>query len=215
MKTQGWNANEILIQDVDALAAKLRDSPFKIIGEPRPLSSGSKVRAMQVIGPAGELNYLTCIPPEGGSFIKTPARTFVDRSFIAVVGGTSMDALRAFYQDKLGLTVTATYSSAIDVLQHAWGLTPDTQTRMALAQISPGFLVELDEYPAAAPLRSQRDGDLPPGMAMVSFTVGSLNALKLPWRVKPVAHQQAPYNGRRAAMLLGPAGEWIELVEAK
>jgi catechol 2,3-dioxygenase-like lactoylglutathione lyase family enzyme len=212
MKTQGWNANEMLVQDVDALAAKLRSSAFKIVGEPRPLSSSASVRAMQVIGPAGELNYLTCIPPQGGTFIKTPAKSFVDRSFIAVVGGASLEAMRTFYQDQLGLTLTATYSAPINVLQQAWGWAADVNTRVALAQISPGFLIELDEYPANAPARPQRSGDLPPGMAMVSFAVNDLNRLKINWQVPPKVRPEAPYHGRSAGLVLGAAGEWIELI---
>lgn len=212
VKTLGWNANEILVQDVDALAARLTGSPFRMIGPPRPLSSSSNVRAMQVIGPAGELNYLTCIPPGGGTFIKTPAKSPVDRSFIAVVGGPSIEAMRSFYQDQLGLKVTPAYSSTIKVLQDAWGLPPTSETRMALAQISPGFLVELDEYPEAAPARPQRPGDLPPGMAMVSFLVDSLEGLKVIWQVTPAVRSQAPYDGRRAGMVRGAAGEWIELI---
>lgn len=215
MKTLGWNSNEILVQDVDALAASLKDSAFRIVGDPHPLSSSSTVRAMQVIGPAGELNYLTCIPKEGGTFIKTPAQSFVDRSFIAVLGGASIDKMRMFYQDQLGLTVTPAYGSTVNVLQDAWNLPKDAQTQMALALISPGFLVELDQYPAAATPRPHREGDLPPGMAMVSFTVESLQAIKLPWVVAPAARKAAPYNGRRSGVVHGPAGEWIELVEAR
>jgi hypothetical protein len=215
MKTLGWNSNEILVQDVDALAAKLASSAFRIVGPPRPLSSSSTVRAMQVIGPAGELNYLTCIPKEGGTFIKTPAKSFVDRSFIAVLGGASIEELRSFYQDQLGLKVTPAYTSTVNVLQHAWNLPEDALTHMALALISPGFLVELDQYPEGAKPRPQRIGDLPPGMAMVSFTVEALEAIKLPWVVAPAVRHEAPYDGRRSGVLRGPAGEWIELVESK
>lgn len=215
MKTLGWNSNEILVQDVDALATKLRDSAFRIVGEPRPLSSSSTVRAMQVIGPAGELNYLTCIPREGGTFIKTPAKSFVDRSFIAVLGGASIEAMRSFYHDGLGLQVTPAYASTVNVLQDAWRLPKDSLTQMALALISPGYLVELDQYPQGAKPRPVRSGDLPPGMAMVSFAVDSLDAIKLPWVVAPAARSGAPYHGRRAGVVHGPAGEWIELIELR
>ena len=214
MKSEGWNANEILVQDVDALAVQLQGSAFKIVGAPRPLNSSSNVRAMQVIGPAGELNYLTCIPPAGGTFIKTPAKSFVDRSFIVVLGGSSIELMRSFYQNRLGLKVTPSYGASVNVLQQAWKVAADTLTPTALAQISPGFLVELDEYPVKAPARPQRSGDLPPGMAMVSFTVDSIDD-SLPWRVPPMPHAEAPYNGRRAGVVVGAAGELIELVASK
>jgi hypothetical protein len=50
-------------------------------------------------------------------------------------------------------------------------------------------------------------------MALVSFAVRSLDARALPWAVPPTARAEAPYDGRRAGVLVGAAGEWIELVE--
>jgi catechol 2,3-dioxygenase-like lactoylglutathione lyase family enzyme len=215
MRTHGWNSNEILVEDPQALELRFAavDSPFRVIGPTAPLGSNPLVLAMQALGPAGELNYFTRIPPQGGTFIKTPARAFVDRTFIVVLGGPSMDALRGFYRDQLGLPVTEPYTSAIKVLQQALDLPPSAQTRIALAPISPGFLVELDEYPPVTVPRPRRAGDLPPGMAMVSFAVADLGSRQLPWIVAPEVRNESPYNGRRAGLLVGPAGEWVELIE--
>jgi catechol 2,3-dioxygenase-like lactoylglutathione lyase family enzyme len=217
MKTHGWNSNEILVQDPDALATRFAapDSPFKVIGPPRPLGSSPRVRAMQAIGPAGELNYFTRIPPEGGTLIKTPAKSAVDRTFIVVLGGRSMPAMRTFYANVLGMTVTEPYRTTVNVLQEAWQLPLETQFTLALVPISPGFLIELDEYPAAAIPRPVRDGDLPPGMAMVSFSVRSLDARPLEWRVAPGPRSGLPYRGQRSGVVQGPAGEWLELIEAE
>lgn len=216
MKTHGWNSNEILVEDPDALASRFAaaDSPFRVIGPPRPLGSNSSVRAMQAIGPAGELNYFTRIPPEGGSLIKTPAKSPVDRTFIVVLGGPSMPAMREFYATALGMPVTDPYRTSVNVLQEAWNLPVKQQFTLALVPISPAFLIELDEYPPAAQPRPVRDGDLPPGMAMVSFSVGSLDGRELDWRVAPAARTGKPYDGRRSGVLHGAAGEWIELIEA-
>lgn len=215
MKTHGWNANEILVQDVDAVARQLEGSPFRMIGAPRPLSTSSKVRAMQVIGPAGELNYLTRIPPEGGSiYVRTPAQSFIDRTFIVVLGGPSMAAMRQFYADVLKSPVTQASPARINVLQDAYGLPETHEFALALVNFSDGFLIELDEYPSAAVPRPVRDGELPPGISLVSFTVKDRLEDGLPWRVPPRVRAEAPYDGRRAGVLVGAAGEWIELVEA-
>jgi catechol 2,3-dioxygenase-like lactoylglutathione lyase family enzyme len=213
MKTHGWNSNEILVQDPDALALQLAaGSPFRIVGEPRPLSTSPAVRAMQAIGPAGELNYFTRIPATGSVFVKSQAKSFVDRTFIVVLGGPSMAAMQAFYRDTLGAPVTAPVAAKINVLQDAYGLGREVDTPLALVNFSDRFLIELDEYPPAAIPRPRRDGDLPPGMAMVSFVVDDLDARPLPWVVPPTVRKEAPYSGRRVGMLVGPAGEWIELV---
>ena len=214
MKTHGWNSNEILVEDPDKLAKMLEGSPFRMIGEPRPLSTNPEIRAMQVIGPAGELNYFTRIPAGGASVIRSSAKSFVDRTFIVVLGGASMPAMQAFYRDTLGQTVTAPVDAAIGVLQKAWGWKADVTTPLALATISSGFVIELDEYPKEATPRPVREGDLPPGIAIVSFAVKALDERPLAFTVPPGPRSAAPYAGRRSAMIRGAAGEWLELIEA-
>ena len=55
----GWLALEVLVRDVDALDARLAGSVFEIVGAPADLAVSPAIRAMQVIGPAGEMLYLT------------------------------------------------------------------------------------------------------------------------------------------------------------
>jgi len=212
LRTYGWNANEILVEDPVALAPRLRE-PFKEIGAPRPLDFNPNVIAMQVTGPAGEVNYFTRIPPTGSVFNLGSAKSFVDRTFIVVVGGPDVGALRAFYRDVLQAPTTDPQPSKINVLQDAYGLSPDAETLMGIVQFPSSFLIELDQYPEGAIARPIRRGHLPPGIAMVTFAVKNFDAVPLPWKVKPAVRTEAPYNGRRAGLIIGPAGEWIELVE--
>lgn len=214
LQTYGWNANEILVLDPVALEQRLRkpDSPFEVIGASAPLDSNPSIVAMQAIGPNRELNYFTRIPPEGGTFIKQSARTFVDRSFIMVVGGPSMSALRDFYGERLGMTVTEPFESRVSVLNAALSLPADHRIALALVPLSSSFVLELDEYPSSTAVRPCRPGDLPPGIAMVSFLTEKLDD-HLPWRTKPREFSGTPYSGRRAGVIAGAAGEWIELIE--
>ena len=59
LTTYGWNASEIMVQNVDALAPRFENSAFEIVGEPRNLSFSDDIRAMQLRGPADEIIYLT------------------------------------------------------------------------------------------------------------------------------------------------------------
>ena len=216
LRHHGWNANEMLCQDPDALAARfaLPGSPFRVIGPPAPLASNPRIVALQALGPAGEIDYFTRLPPEGGSLIKTPARTAVDRSFIVVLGGPSISAMCAFYRDTLGQTVSPVFEAPVDVLNAAQGLPAGHATPMALVALSPAYALELDEYPVTATSRPQHAGDLPPGIAMVGLRASSALPHTLPWRTAPRQRASGePHAGRRAGLLIGAAGERLEIVE--
>ena len=94
------------------------------------------------------------------------------------------------------------------------GLPEETTYPLAVAAVSPRFLIELDEYPDAAVTRPRAEGALPPGIAMVGFAVEDLGLFDVDWRASPATLDESPYNGRRVGVLVGPAGEWIELIES-
>ena len=52
-------------------------------------------------------------------------------------------------------------------------------------------------------------------MAMVSFTVPDLDAVRGEFLAPPQVVDAAPYGGRRVAVLRGAAGELVELVETR
>ena len=213
MKTWGWNSNEILVQDTYAIRDRLEGSPFEVIGEPKGLSVYPDIVAMQALGPAGELIYLTRIPEGKSLFNLGSAKSFVDRTFIVVLGGPDMEAMREFYASRLGMPVTPAGPSTITVLARAWGMAVDTQFPLAIVQFPKDFLVELDEYPDGATPRPVREGALPGGIAMVTFHAEGLERLDGDYFVPPRRVEAFPYNGRKAALLRGAAGELIELIE--
>lgn len=212
--TRGWNAAELLVTDTDALAARLADSPFRVIGPPKNLMPGDKApRAMQVVGPADEVLYLTRIIPGGSGYDLGEAHSPVDRVFITVVGGASMESLRTFWSADMGLAVGEPGAWVIPVLAAAHGLPADTRFPLSVAAMPKDYLVELDQYPATARDRPRAEGALPRGIAMVSFTAERLDDLHLAWRRPPAPVSAPPYAGRRAATTIGSAGEWIEVIE--
>lgn len=214
MSTYGWNATEILVQDPDALAQTIREpgSGFHVVGEPRPLGSGSPIRAMQAVGPAQEILYLTRIPP--GTERMQSARTFVDRPFIIILGSPDLSQTQQFLRGRLGLEVGSAGQARMTVLNEAFGLDIETTHPLAMARISPEYAIELDGYPEGAKDRPHRDGELPPAMSLVTFETDSLDTVR-DLLLAPAKHiKAAPYHGRRVGTLRGSAGELIELVES-
>ena len=212
--TQGWIATEILTTDPDALLEKLQGSAFTHIGGPGDLYPHPKsARALQMAGPAGELMYFTRILPGGSRFGLHGAKTFVDRPFIMVTGGTSMDEIHGFYGGVLGLRVTEPSPFVIGQMSRVLGVDPRTAYPVSLARI-PGrsFLIELEELPPYIERRHVPEGQLPEGLAMVSFKSAPLDELNLNYRAEPRRIDIPPYNGRKVAVIEGPAGEWLELI---
>jgi len=213
--TQGWIATEILTTDPDQVAEKLAGTAFTRIGGPADLYPSPKsARALQMAGPAGELMYFTRILPGGSRFGLHGAKSFVDRPFIMVVGGTSLTDIHGFYGDTLGQRIWEQDPFRIGQMSRVLGLPPETTYPISLARI-PGrdFLLELEELPPDIKRRTVPEGQLPEGLAMVSFASAPLNELTLAYRAAPRAIDLAPYNGRQVAVIEGPAGEWLELID--
>jgi len=217
--TQGWIATEMLCTDPDAVLEELegddQGTAFTRIGGPADLYSSPKsARALQMAGPAGELMYFTRILPGGSRFGLHGAKSFVDRPFIMVVGGTSLADIETFYGDVLGLKIWAQAPFRIGQMSHVLGLPAETTYPISIARI-PGrsFLLELEELPPDIERRTVPDGQLPEGLTMVSFTSAPLRELNLDYRAEPRAVALPPYNGRKVAVIEGPAGEWLELIE--
>ena len=84
----GWLAMEVLVADVRALGRTLSASPFQIRGEPRPLAVSDDIWAMQAVGPAGEVLYLTEGRAQGPPFrVPAPARRTPGRPVIPGLAG--------------------------------------------------------------------------------------------------------------------------------
>jgi catechol 2,3-dioxygenase-like lactoylglutathione lyase family enzyme len=214
LRTLGWNATEILVEDPPALERRLADSRFRVIGPAAPLDMNPAVVAMQALGPAGELFYFTRIPPGKSKFNLGSAQSFVDRVFIVVLGVHDIRRTLDFYSKTFGLPVTDPAPSRVAVLAQAWGMPADQTFPLAIVRLPERFLIEVDEYPAAAAPPSHGETGLPGGMAMVSFTVPSLEPFASQLLASPRQLDDAPYRGRRVGVMRGPSGELLELVES-
>jgi len=214
LRTLGWNATEILVEDPLALERRLADSTFRVIGPPAPLDMNPAVIAMQALGPAGELFYFTRIPPGKSKFNLGSAQSFVDRVFIVVLGVHDIRRTLDFYSQTFGLAVTEPAPSRVAVLAQSWGMPADQTFPLAIVRLPERFLIEVDEYPAASEPPSRGETGLPGGMAMVSFTVPSLEPFESQLRASPRKLDDAPYRGRRVGVMRGPSGELLELIES-
>lgn len=219
LTTFGWNAFEIIVNDVHALAERLANSPFKIIGPPRPLQFMPSIVAMQVTGPGNECLYFTMESGDRDVSILPPPAGFVGRTFIVVLAGCHFATLLRWYVDRFSLRERPVRQSKVVVIQDAQSLSPDQTIELsAIGMRQRGNLIELDAYPSGpgfpAAERPSVPGYLPPGNAIATFEIESLDRIASEANRPPKRLDEAVYAGRRSCVVRGPAGEILELIEA-
>ena len=215
LTTFGWNAAELIVQDVDSLAERLAGSPFRIIGEPEDLSFSSDIRAMQVLGPAQEVLYLTQFKQKVAEFPVPDAGSFVGDTFIAILGAARIPDIGDFYARVFGVPNPPGFEAKIAVLSDAFGLPTEQLHPIAALPLGKKCYIEVDQLPAEAGERQVTAGDLPPAIAMVSFETENLDVHGSSLVSPACRIDEAPYSGHRAGVLRGVAGELIELIESK
>ena len=205
----GWLSLEINVRDVEALHRALLDSPFTVIGPPATLDVSPDISAMQVVGPAGEVLYLTEIKKAVPGFDLPLARSAVDRLFIPVLlAGDRNKALTSYEQ--FPNTSGNCFDTKITVLNRAHGLVVDTRHPVATVQLSGSNLIEIDEFPNLAPPANTNSG-LPAGISLISFAVAAEH-LKAD-HASTYMLEGEPGTGKRAQLVEGGAAELFELIE--
>jgi hypothetical protein len=189
----GWNAMEVLCQNPYELAKDFAGSPFRVVIPPRPLPFDPDLHAMQVIGPAGELIYFTSLPTHKALLDLRPAEQRVDEPFIAILGGPNIEAMLGFYRTRLLTTTLPPAPVNVRIINDEFALGDDARVPLGIVKLPRFHLIEVDEHPSASQPRPRREGELPPGIAMVSFDVGRTR------------------SPERVQVVLGAAGEWLEL----
>ncbi len=212
--TYGWAAFETTVEDVwhwpEALPADL----FEIVGPPKVLENIEPAFIpMQALGPGREMIYLNQVLGDLPDTDLPRAGSPVDKIFIVVLATPSREDSIAWYVDNLGLVRGADYTLPYSMINDAFGLAPDTQTTITMVSHGRMPIVEVDDYPAEAKKRARHEGMLPPGNAMVTLAVESLDACTAQWLSLPTKRDGALYEGRRAATAIGAGGELVECVE--
>ena len=215
LTTYGWNAFELVVDDVYRLNERLLKGPFEIIGPPQSIGMDfPSIHAMQVVGPGSEALYLTCDTGPKEESLLPEAGALVGRLFIAVISGADIWAIHDFYTKRFAIEPGEGRDTSVEIINNALGLSPDQKMGMTFVALGEeGNFIEIDGYPPPAKARQQNAGELPPGNAILTFSVQSLDGLDVEYLSEPTSVDSVAYGGGRTATLVGPVGELIELVE--
>jgi hypothetical protein len=170
--SHGWLALEVLVRDVDALSEPAAAAGFDIVGAPADLELSPAIRAMQIVGPAGEMLYLTQVkapvPPfELPLSSRIAGDQNIERLFIAVMSTPSRAAVLASCAD-LAPRTTLQFETKVTVLNRALGRSIDSRWPLATLQWAGESLFEIDEV-LDAQVRTPSSGMLSSGLAWVSL----------------------------------------------
>lgn len=213
LRSYGWNAIEICVQDVMAVNARMLDSPFEIIGPPNKIPGLDAIHPMQVKGPDEEIVYLTQINDDLPEYNLPRASSLIDKLFILVMGSSDMDRAAAWMQDKCGLAFGREMEIPYTMIAKAYGTPLDELHKICTMIHDKDVFLELDQYPDAAIERSRHDGMLVPGCAIGTLFHPDFDRLPGPWLSLPTVRDGAIYKGQRVGVLQDPDGTLIEMVE--
>jgi hypothetical protein len=203
----GWNSFELMVDDIDGLYKELSvpGSPFKVTKTPQaPVKEFPTVYSMDVMGPAGELLFLTCEKGDRDKSWMPKPDSKVGRPHVAWVAGPDIIKVRDWHVATFGLASNMVREDPVP-----GSTTGATMPNTVLMLKERGNFLQFLGDPAQSKPRPHGNGQLPPGNSMASFSVASLDALKLAYITPP----KVMYGGLRAATVLDPNGNRVELVE--
>lgn len=213
LRSYGWNAIEICVQDVMAVNERMLNSPFEIIGPPNKIPGLDAIHPMQVKGPDEEIVYLTQINDDLPEYNLPRAGSLIDKLFILVIGNSDMDRAAAWMQEKCSLAFGREMEIPYTMIAKAYGTPLDELHRICTLIHDKDVFLELDQYPDAAIQRPRHDGMLVPGCAIGTLFHPDFDSLPGPWLTAPTAREGVIYKGRRVGVLKDPDGTLIEMVE--
>jgi hypothetical protein len=212
-RTYGWAAYELTVQDVYGWPERLAGSGFDIIGPPKEIAGLPYFVPMQVTGRGREMIYLNEVRENTPSSDLPKADSLTDHIFICILATPDREANLEWLQDNIGLDIAGTYTLEYTMINKAFGLADGTQSSITMIQKDRLPIIEVDDYPEAATARPGAPGCLPPGNALVTLAVNSLDEIKADFITPPAVRGGAIYAGKRSATVVGMAGELLELVE--
>lgn len=201
LRTYGWLALEVLVEDVDQLAASLDDSPFEVLRPPADLDLSDKIRACQVRGPAGEILYLTQVKAAVPPFELPQCKAPVDHLFIPVLSTPSREQSLAQYAGLAG-NKGLCFETRITVINQARGFDLERRHPVATLQLAGNSLLELDQIDGTTGMPQ----GICQGMACVAFHCQRAAASDSPPLVT------GPFAGHPISAHTGCGGEHFALI---
>ena len=218
LRTYGWAAIEVCVQDVLAANERILESPFEVIGPPKEIDGLPAIFPMQMKGPDEEIVYLTEIRDDLPAFDLPRADALIDRLFILVMACSDMKASLAWMRDHVRIDIGRDEMEIVyTMLANAFDLPHEELHVISTMVHGKDVFLELDQMPPQAGVRPHYENELPQGVAIGTFWHPEFDAIEEIcsnlWVTPPTVHDSAVYDGKRAGTLRAPDGTLVEIVE--
>ena len=185
LRTFGWSALEICVDDVHKYVAQAVEAGFEILNEAVPLSGTAKplpLIAAQLAGINGEVVYITQILSEVPNFELPDVSKESGSIFICVLGASDLEKSREVLESNFEVRRASDREVAIRVINRVYEKPLETLHRLSSLQLAGRNAIEIDQLPNEGAQREKLASNLPPGISIVTVRgeVSEPTMIKLP-----------------------------------
>lgn len=170
LRTFGWSALEICVDDVYKYVAQAIKAGFVVLNEVIPLSGTAKplpLIAAQLAGINGEVVYITQILSEVPNFELPDVSKESGSIFICVLGASELEKSREVLESNFEVRRASDREVAIRVINRVYEKPLETLRRLSSLQLAGRNAIEIDQLPIEAGQRDRLPGNLPPELALL------------------------------------------------
>ena len=171
LRTFGWSALEICVDDVHKYVAQAVEAGFEVLNEAVPLSGTAKplpLIAAQLAGINGEVVYITQILSEVPNFELPDVSKESGSIFICVLGASDLEKSREVLESNFEVRRASDREVAIRVINRVYEKPLETLHRLSSLQLAGRNAIEIDQLPNEGAQREKLAGNLPPGISIVT-----------------------------------------------
>jgi len=171
LRTFGWSALEICVDDVHKYVARAVEAGFQVLNEAVPLSGTAKplpLIAAQLAGSNGEVVYVTQILSEVPNFELPDVAKESGSIFICVLGASDLEKSREVLESQFEVRRASDREVAIRVINRVYEQPLETLHRLSSLQLAGRNAIEIDQLPIKGKQREKLAGNLTPGISIVT-----------------------------------------------
>ena len=185
LRTFGWSALEICVDDVHKYVAQAVEAGFEVLNEAVPLSGTAKplpLIAAQLAGINGEVVYITQILSEVPNFELPDVSKESGSIFICVLGASDLEKSREVLESNFEVRRASDREVAIRVINRVYEKSLDSLHRLSSLQLAGRNAIEIDQLPNEGAQREKLASNLPPGISVVTVRgeVSEVTIITLP-----------------------------------